>query len=183
MANRREPSTLSQRAARDRSARVDRRLLMASAVLVLIVAAAAAGYFIGHHPLVPSSPSDGSGAAYAGALDQTIMRLNARRVRADSALRVASTSAAQAKAEDELAVAHAQAASAIAKLNAGPASDENAALESAMRRVSAAYRALAGAAERQDARAYQRARRSLAAAEKALSGALATVDGAGSRTG
>lgn len=156
---------------------------MASAVLVVIVAAAAAGYFIGHQAPVPSSTRAGPGAGYAAALDQTIMRLNARRARADSALRAASTSAAQAKAENELAVAHAQAASAIAKLNVGPASDENAALESAMRRVSAAYRALAGAAERQDARAYQRARRFLAAAEKALSGALATVDGTGYRTG
>jgi hypothetical protein len=122
----------------------------------------------GTHTLGPSP-------GYAAALSAAIKKLNAVRSNAGSQLSAARSAPREASAATELAVAHADAASTIRRLSAGPASPANSALAAALRTTAAAYAALARAANHGDVRGYNEARASLAHAAGGLKSAFAQL--------
>jgi O-antigen/teichoic acid export membrane protein len=114
----------------------------------------------------------GPSPAYASALDSVISRLNVVRAGAGSQLQSARDAGEQAKAADELAAAHAAAASELMSLSPGPAAVANSAVASALKLAAGAYRALARAAATDNARGYDTASTSLTRATGALDSAL-----------
>lgn len=124
-------------------------------------------------PLAPS-PS------YASALNTVFSRLNAVRHGVGSQLRDA-PARAQAKAANQLAAAHAEAASALLRLNAGPASTANSTLATALKTTAQAYGALGLAAAHDNPRAYRAAKASLPSATNELNSALARLSALGYR--
>lgn len=123
----------------------------------------------------------GPAPSYASALNAVISRLNDVRRGVGSQLRAARAPRAQAKAANELAAAHAEAAAALLRLSAGPASAANAAVATALEMTGRAYGALGLAAARNDVRAYAAASASLAGATAALDSALARLTALGYR--
>ena len=84
--------------------------------------------------------------------------------------------AAQAAAANQLALAHNVAATAVAKLTPGPiGADANAAIAAALRKLAAAYTALASAAKHNNTRGYDAARTAIGQGESALSAAFAQL--------
>jgi hypothetical protein len=114
----------------------------------------------------------GPSVSYAAALDSVISKLNAVRVGAGSKLRSARDAQAQAAAANQLAAAHGEAASAIARLNAGSVSAANRAVATALRMVGDGYAALGHAAAANNARGYAAASASLTGATTALNSAF-----------
>ncbi len=120
---------------------------------------------------------------YGSALGAVIAKLNALRSSLGSQLSHAQDAGAQASAENALAAAHLTAASALLRLNAGPASGANSALASALQMTAEAYGALAPATTRGDANAYSAATASLSRATSALDSAYGELQRLGYRVG
>lgn len=129
--------------------------------------------------LLPLGPS----VSYAAALDRVIGTLNAVRLSAGLKLRSAHDAQAQAKAADELAAAHSQAATAVLHLSAGSAGAANGALATALRMTSDAYGALGRAAANNDAAAYSAASASVTRATSGLNSAFSRLSQLGYRVG
>ncbi len=125
--------------------------------------------------VLPPGPSP----SYASALNDVIGRLNAVRHPMDSQLHGARVARAQAQAANELAAAHAEAASALLRLSAGPASAANSAVVTALKMTGRAYGALGLAAAHDDAGAYSAASASLTRATEALNSAFARLSALG----
>jgi hypothetical protein len=113
--------------------------------------------------------------AYASALSVTIKRLNRVRADAGAQLRRATTARTTAKAAYALAAAHAQAATTLSRLNAGPASAANSAVVAALQRNAAAYRALGRSASLGASARYKEARALVARAAAELTAAWSRV--------
>lgn len=113
--------------------------------------------------------------SYPRSLSNIIAKLNGVRVQASPQLAATRTANGQSSIESHLAHAAAQAAAAIASLNAGPARAANAALASALNSTARAYTAMARAASHYDAVAYRRASSSLVAAAAATDSAFAEL--------
>jgi hypothetical protein len=96
--------------------------------------------------------------AYAAAFAAVIRKLNAVRTSAAHHLSNAHDAQQQASAAAALAAGHLQAAAALGRLNAGPASGVNAAVATAIRAIGTAYQSLGQAAARGDTTAYDAAR-------------------------
>jgi hypothetical protein len=125
----------------------------------------------------PSSPAlaIGLSPSYALALGNVITKLNAARSSLGSQLSRTQDARGQATAEAGLAAAHAAAASALLRLNAGPASVANSAMVSALQSTGDAYGALASATAGIDAPGYNAARANLARASARLDSAVAQL--------
>jgi hypothetical protein len=96
--------------------------------------------------------------SYAAAFTAVIHKLNQVRTSATHRLSNAQDSQQQASAAATLAGGHLQAAAALERLNAGPASGVNASVATAIRALGSAYRSLGQAAARSDTAAYDAAR-------------------------
>jgi hypothetical protein len=125
----------------------------------------------------------GQSVGYASDLNSAINKLNAVRSSAGSQLREALNAQAQATAANALAVAHANAASALGRLNPGPADAANSALVAALGTTANAYASLARAAEHNDAVGYSAASKSVTSANKALNSALDQLSSLGYHVG
>jgi lipopolysaccharide exporter len=121
----------------------------------------------------------GPSSSYAAGLNAVLSKLNAVRSSAGSQLRSARDASAQARAAEVLAGAHAAAASALLRLDAGTATAANSAVATALRMTADAYRALARAAVSGDAGGYSAASESLTRAANALESALARLNSLG----
>jgi hypothetical protein len=104
----------------------------------------------------PSLPNN-----YVTSLTLTVHDLNAVRTSLGLELERASGARQQAVVADKLAAAHAQAADALARLQAGPATAANAAVAAALRQTSSSYRSLALAATHGNAQRYADAKAAL----------------------
>lgn len=133
--------------------------------------------------LTPGTHALGPSPGYPAALSAAIQKLNAVRASAGSQLSAAGSARREASAAQELATAHAYAASAILRLSAGSATEANSALAAALRMTGDEYAALARAATRADVSGYNAARASLAHAAGALKSAFAQLRALGYAAG
>jgi hypothetical protein len=158
---------------------------VAAAVLGFVVAQGGSGGNSSSPPRVTHvAPARiGPSASYASGLDAVISRLNATRSTAGAQLLAAHDAQGQAKAAAELAAAHTEAASALLRLSAGPASATNAAVAAALRVTANAYGALGSAAAQNDANGYRAASASLTSATNALNSAFGQLRALGYRVG
>jgi hypothetical protein len=125
----------------------------------------------------------GLSPSYASGLNAAINQLNGVRSRAGSQLSHAGDARLQAAAATELSTAHAGAASALLRLNAGVATAANSAAAAALRMMSQSYAAFASAAAHADVARYGTARASLTNATKALNSAFTQLRALGYRLG
>ena len=103
-------------------------------------------------PAAPAATSD----AYAAVLSRTLERLNERRATLVPRLERARTAPTQARAASALERAHSAAATALAGEPRTPQERRtNTAIVAALREVAAAYRGMAGAGRRGDARTFR----------------------------
>lgn len=123
----------------------------------------------------------GPSPSYARALTAVIERLNTARHGVGSQLLAARTRRTQARAADELATAHTEAAAALVHLNAGSSSGPNSAMAAALKATGQAYGALGRAAAADNARHYRGASAALARATKTLNSAVARLSALGYR--
>jgi len=157
---------LERRRARTLAARRWRALRAAPAIAALVAGGALAGWYApsllgsAEDPREPSAASRASAPAptsdaYADALSRTLERLNERRATLQPRLERARTAPGQAGAASALARAHAVAARALA---AEPRTAQerrtNTGIVGGLREVAAAYRSMAAAARRGDARGF-----------------------------
>ncbi|MGI8412323.1 MAG: hypothetical protein ACR2LV_05425 [Solirubrobacteraceae bacterium] len=120
---------------------------------------------------LPPGPSP----SYATGLSTAVSKLNAARSLAGAQLSRAHDAHGQATGAMALYAAHEQAASALARLNAGSASAANSALVSALRKVGDAYLTLGRAAMRNDSRSYSAAGASVMRAIHVLNSGFAQL--------
>jgi hypothetical protein len=120
--------------------------------------------------------------AYAQALNAILARLNAARASGARQLGGAQVALTEAAAARTLALAHAEAATAVAELSSGPPT-ANAALLTALRRLSVAYRQLADAAAVVAPVTYNADRKLVDADNAALAAALSRLRALGYTVG
>jgi hypothetical protein len=111
--------------------------------------------------------------SYAAAFTAVIRKLNAVRVRATARLSNAQGDQEQASAAAALAAGHLQAAAALERLNAGPATSANASVATTIRAIGRAYRSLGQAAAHGDTAAYHAALTEISHTTADLSSAFA----------
>lgn len=160
--------------------RRERRLWRAPVLGVLLaLLASSAGFATGHlsgnrpaanAPAARAPEDSAKRVAYARDVDRVIQRLNADRAAARRALRGARKPTAQATHATALARAYRAARSAL------PATSTSAVIAAPLISAERAYRALAAAARRHDARAYRTARAEVVRRERDLASALARFD-------
>ena len=119
--------------------------------------------------------------SYARALDVVIRRLDTVRRGVGSQLLAARAPRTQARAADELATAHTEAAAALVHLDAGSATDANAAVAAALKSTGQAYGALGRAAAADDIQDYRGASAALTEARQRLDAAVAGLSAFGYR--
>jgi hypothetical protein len=133
--------------------------------------------------VAPSSLSRALPTSYTAALATVLDTLDATRTAAATQLAQARAAHAQANAAQRLAQVHAVAAAQLRGLAAGPASQANAAIVSALVATSQAYGSLARAAAAGNSQAYATARGSVQRSETALSSAFRQLQPFGYRVG
>jgi hypothetical protein len=128
---------------------------------------------------VPTLPL-GANPAYASALGAIIAKLNSARGGAGRQLSAARTPKAQTAAAKALATAYGQAAAGVSKLSPGPIGAQgNAAIEAALRQLTAGYHALSTAAAHNDKRGYAAAGTAISKAQAAVTAGFGQLQQAG----